>query len=145
SVDGVPRVRSSDGLPYLQLAGDEGLDHGNGPICLRARMNDPAVIAAWEDLVVDLTASGPVRRNEALLDLRQDIVIQFPLQDEHRRQADRLTALKDALRIALEDGLPRVEIHLAVGDQAIALHLLGLLVAGEGIADRRAGDDVVQR
>jgi predicted ATPase len=36
-------------LPGTQLAGDEGLDYGNGPIRLQTRFNNPAVISTWEN------------------------------------------------------------------------------------------------
>jgi hypothetical protein len=57
------------------------------------------------------------------------VIIPFTLQDEHWRQGDRLAALEDAPRIALENSVPWVEIDLAIFDQALALHLLRLLIA----------------
>ena len=116
----------------------------DGPVRLRSRLNNPAVLGARKNLVVDLAASRPVRRDEALLHGGEHIVVQFPLQDEHRRQGDRLAPFEDALRVGIDNGLPRVEIGLAVGDQRSTLHLLRLLIAGHGVADRRAGYDVSQ-
>lgn len=48
-------------------------------------------------------------------------------------------------QVTLDDGVPRLEVELTVLNQSVALHLLRLFVTGEGIADRRAGDDILQR
>ena len=72
----------------MQLTGDESLDHLNGTVCLGARVHNPAVLGTWVDLVVDLAASRPVRRDEVLLHRGEHVIVQFALQDEHGRQED---------------------------------------------------------
>ena len=72
----------------MQLASDKGLDHLDGTIRLRARLNNPAVLGTRKDLVVYCTASRLMRGNETLLHRGEHIVVQFPLQDKHGWQRD---------------------------------------------------------
>ena len=101
----------------MQLASDKGLDHLDGAVRLRTWLNNPAVLGARKDLIVYLTASRLIRRNEALLHRGEHVVIQFPLQDEHGRSRDGFATFEDALRVGIDDGVPRIEIRLAVGDE----------------------------
>ena len=71
--------RSSHRPLRAELTGDEGFDHVNSPIRLRAWLNNPAVLGTREDLVVDLAARCPVRRHEVLLHRGEHVVIQFAL------------------------------------------------------------------
>jgi hypothetical protein len=73
------------------------------------------------------------------------VVVQLSLQDVQRRQRRRLAALQDQLRIAFEDGFPRVEIDLVVLDHFRPLPALRLLVASDRIAHRRARHDIGKR
>src|SRR5690349_7580485 len=115
--------RSTHCLPRVQLPGDESLDPLDSPVRLHAWLMHPAVLSAREDLKIDLTTGRPVCLDKVLLHTWEHIVIQGPLQDEQRRQDDRLPALQDALRVGLKNALPGVEIEFAILDQGRALHL----------------------
>src|SRR5262245_58061684 len=129
-------MRLSLGGSGVQLTGDEGLDHLSSAVGLRARRGDPLVLAVLEDGQVAGAADGPIGRREFFLQRGQHVVVEGALHDQERHQADLLAALEDALGIALEDRLPRVEVDAAVLDHALALHLLRLLEAGVRVTDR---------
>src|SRR5262245_55701564 len=131
--------------PRTELAGDEGLDSFVGAVGLWAWVGDPAVLAALKDLQFAFSTGRAVSGGKFLLNSRQDIVVQFALQDVKRRQGHRLAAFEDELWIAFVDGFPGVEINFAVLDHFRPLSALRLLVAREWIAYRRARHDVRQR
>src|SRR5215475_2407641 len=113
----IPKQPQSPHRPLrTELTSDESFDHVDGSVRLRTRLNYPAVLGTWEDLVVDLAAGRPVRSHEVLLHCGEHVVIQFALQDEHRRQDDVLATLEDMLRIGVKNAVPRIEVELAIGN-----------------------------
>jgi hypothetical protein len=59
----------------LELTSDEGFDHVNRSVRLRARLNNPAVLGTREDFVVNLAARRPIRRDEVLLYGGEHVII----------------------------------------------------------------------
>jgi hypothetical protein len=69
------QLRSPHQPLRLELTSDEGFDHINRSIRLRARLNNPAVLGTREDFVVNLAARRPVRRDEVLLHGGEHVII----------------------------------------------------------------------
>lgn len=103
-----------------------------------AGLEHPQVAAALEDRDLAFAAGRAVGFAEFLLKRRQDVVVQSALHDQHRRQLDRLAALEDQLRVAFLDVAEGIEIHMVAIRHVLAPLGERVVVARQGIADRRA-------
>src|SRR5262245_11182876 len=87
-----------------KLSRNEGLDHLARAIGLRPRRRDPLVLGAFEDFVLNVTASSLVRGDELRLRRRQHVVVERPLHDQHGNETNGFMSLADLNRIALVNG-----------------------------------------
>src|SRR6185295_94206 len=112
-----------------QLPRDERLQHFVRAVSLRTGVLDPHVLAALEDLALAFPARRAVVLGELVGDLPRHVGVELALHDEERREAHLLAALEDLGRVALEDRLPRVEVHLALLHHVGPVRLHHVLVA----------------
>src|SRR4029077_17440384 len=83
------RMPSDAPRPGLQVARDERLHHRPRLVGLRSLFGDPFVLAALEQVVLDVAAGGAIAGDELLLERRQDVVVERALHDQERHQRDR--------------------------------------------------------
>src|ERR1700751_1831691 len=111
-------------LRSIHLPGDKGLHEFPCVIGLWPWLCNPLMLAAFEQLKMDIAAGISIALRESLLHRRENVVVEGTLHDQERYPCDRLGPREDLLRIAFVDRLPRDKECRVVVDHRVALQLL---------------------
>src|ERR1700681_5093084 len=96
-------LRRSISVMSARVLGDERLHHVARAVGLRSRRGDPLVLAAFEQLILDVAAGSFVGLRALLLNRREHVVVERALHDEERDPGDGLVALENLMRITFVD------------------------------------------